>query len=78
MQKIKRVAILQDEVEAMALGAELEAIGIPHNVVSYFDSAYDGLFQVNKGWGHVEAPEEFADQILEILQQLRPRPGDGG
>ena len=55
---------------------------------SYYDLAYDGLFQVSRGWGHVEAPRERADGILEILGAIREKstqyngtmekPQDGG
>jgi len=37
---------------------------------SYHDTAYDGIFQVQKGWGHVEAPESFRDEIIAIQQEL--------
>ncbi|MEA3477640.1 MAG: hypothetical protein U9R60_05640 [Bacteroidota bacterium] len=38
---------------------------------SYYDTAYDGLFQVQKGWGFVSAPESFKDEIREIISDLR-------
>jgi len=31
---------------------------------------YDGIYQQTKGWGIVEAPIEFKDNILEILNDL--------
>ena len=62
--------ILKDTIEAMAL----EANDIPHNMVSYYDNAYDGLFQTQKGWGHVEAPEEHKRDILDMVQAVRAIP----
>ena len=43
---------------------------IPHFIKSYHDLAYDGLFQFQKGWGQVEAPPEFRDQIVDIYNDL--------
>tara|TARA_B100000949_G_C13880156_1_gene284259 strand:- start:113 stop:400 length:288 start_codon:yes stop_codon:yes gene_type:complete len=62
--------ILKDKIEAMAL----EANDIPHTMVSYYDNAYDGLFQTQKGWGHVEAPEEHKRDILDMVQAVRAIP----
>lgn len=43
---------------------------IPHLIRSYHDSAYDGLWQTQTGWGHIEAPEEYADEILNTYNQM--------
>jgi hypothetical protein len=40
-------------------------------MVSYHDTAYDGLFQTQKGWGQVSAPTPFKQEILEILNAVR-------
>jgi len=69
--QLEKVAILQSEVEAERLDAELKTRNIPHLMRSYYDSAYDGLFQFSRGWGHVEAPAEHQGQILAILEVIR-------
>jgi hypothetical protein len=38
---------------------------------SYHDTAYDGLFQTQKGWGYVAAPEQYEAEVAEILADLR-------
>ena len=43
---------------------------IPHRLRSYHDSAYDGIFQTQKGWGIVQAPLEYKEEILTILDDL--------
>ena len=68
---LEKVAILQSEVEAERLDAELKARNIPHLMRSYYDSALDGLYQFSRGWGHVEAPAENQEQILAILEVIR-------
>ena len=54
--------------------AALEERKIPHAVRSFHDSAYDGLYQMQSGWGAVEADEEHRAAIEEIYAEvLRPR-----
>lgn len=69
--KTKRIAVLNSQIEAQTLESLLKGKEIPHILRSYHDSAYDGLFQGLKGWGHVEAPEEHQDEILALLDSLR-------
>ena len=69
--RLQRIAVLDNQIEAQLLDAELAQRDIPHLIISYDDSAWDGLFQFSHGWGHIEAPPEFKDQILEILNDLR-------
>ncbi len=76
MDKIERIAVLRNEVEARLLDAELAENEIPHLVKSYSDGAFDGVYQFSKGWGHVEGPSQFKDKILEILDGIRQGPGD--
>ena len=70
MERLKKVAVLQNQHEARLIDNLLTERGIPHQIKSYHDSALDGLFQITKGWGHVEAPEEFKDEIKTILESL--------
>ena len=66
-----KVTVLDNEIEAQLLDSILEERDIPHLMVSYHDTAYDGLFQTQKGWGHVSAPALFKQEILEILDEVR-------
>jgi len=65
------VATLEHEVEADHLAVVLRARHIPHLIVSHADSAFDGLFQTTRGWGHVEAPPTARADILRVLQDIR-------
>lgn len=71
MHDYQKVAVLDNEIEAQLLDSILEERQIPHLMVSYHDTAYDGLFQTQKGWGHVSAPFSFMQEILEILEEVR-------
>ena len=71
MTNPKRVATLDNEIQARLLSALLDEEGITHLLRSYHDSAYDGLFQTERGWGHVEADEKDADRILELIAGMK-------
>ena len=66
-----RIATLENDIEAGLLEAILTERDIPHRMRSYHDTAFDGLFQTQKGWGFVSAPEPFHEEIEEILSDLR-------
>jgi len=66
-----KVIVLDNEIEAQLLDSILAERDIPHLMVSYHDTAYDGLFQTQKGWGHVSSPSSFKQEILEILHEMR-------
>ena len=70
MDTFKKIAVLENEIQAQLLDDVLTQRNIPHMMRSYYDSAYDGLYQQTKGWGHVEAPANHEDEILEIIENL--------
>ena len=67
----KRILILNNQMEALHLASILEEEGIPHVLRSYHDSVYNGIFQPQRGWGHLEAPEAFEDAILSLYDQMK-------
>ena len=71
MENYIKIATLENEIEARLLDSILNERNVPHFVGSYYDTAYDGLFQTQKGWGYVRAPEWYKEEILEILTDLR-------
>ena len=71
MADVEKIAEIRDEIEGQQLGLLLESEGLPHHIRSYHDTAYDGLFQLQLGWGHVEAPTEYREQIEEVLAAIR-------
>ena len=75
MSELKKISVLDTMVQAQMLESMLKEHGIPHVIKTYHDSAYDGLFQGPKGWGHIEAPAEHECEILSILEDLRNRAG---
>jgi len=48
----------------------LEGNKIPHMARSFHDSAYDGIFQNQYGWGVLEADESDEARILDLIKDL--------
>ena len=71
MEDYIKVVTLDNEIEAGLLESILSDRGIPHRMRSYHDTAYDGLFQTQKGWGCINAPESYREEIKEILSDVR-------
>jgi len=71
MEDYIKIATLENEIEAGLLESILMERNVPHLMRSYYDTAYDGLFQTQKGWGYVSAPEGYREEITEILADLR-------
>lgn len=68
---IVKISVVENEVEAELLDSILAERSIAHVLRSYRDSAYDGIYQLQRGWGAVYAPSEFEAEILEIISDIR-------
>ncbi len=71
-----------NEPEANAIKSILEENGIPSAIQSFHDTAYDGLFQAQYGWGVIRVSEEDfseAEKIVEEWHRAAPEelPWDG-
>ena len=66
---MKKILSISSEIEAMRIKEILESNQIPHLIRSFHDSAYDGLFQHQYGWGVLEADEAQEEKILELLKE---------
>jgi hypothetical protein len=68
--KTVKILTFRSEIEAILMEGILKEKNIPHIIRTYHDSAYDGLWQTASSWGHLEAPEEYSGEILEIYKEL--------
>jgi len=66
-----KITGLENIVEAQLMESILKEKAIPHRIRSFHDTAYDGLFQFQKGWGEIYAPEEMKAEILGIMTVVR-------
>jgi hypothetical protein len=65
-----KILMFQNQIEAMLLDEILTDKQIPHLLRTYHDSAYDGLWQTQSGWGHIEAQEEHREEILRVFNDM--------
>lgn len=75
MTEHEKIAVIDNEFEAGLLEEILRDQSIPFLLKSFHDTAYDGLFQSQKGWGAIYAPAAFREVILDTLTALRDAPG---
>jgi hypothetical protein len=71
MDDYVKAAVLENEDEARLVKSILSKRGIPYFMRSYHDTAFDGLFQTQKGWGHVSAPAPYKEEVMEIISDIR-------
>jgi len=71
MEDYVKVATLENDIEASLLESVLNERRIPHVLRSYYDTAFDGLFQTQKGWGYVSVHSAHVEEVKEILSDLR-------
>ena len=67
---MKKILSISSEIEALRIKEILDNNNIPHLIRSFYDSAYDGLFQNQYGWGVLEADESDEARILELVKDL--------
>ena len=71
MEEYKKAATLENEIESQLLDSILNERNVPHRITSYYDTAYDGLYQTQKGWGYISAPKAYLKEIQEIISSIR-------
>jgi fructose-bisphosphate aldolase class II len=69
--KLVEIAVLENAFEAQLIGSILDQRNIRFRLRSYYDTAYDGLFQLQKGWGRLYAPNSHKDEILRVIDDIR-------
>lgn len=61
-------------VEALQIQAILEQEQIPVFIRTYEETAYDGLFVTQKGWGEIWVAEGRIEEARRIIEELRKNP----
>ena len=65
-----KVFTLKNRFEADLIKGELEREGIPVLIRNFRDTAYNGIYIPQKGWGEVRVPESKKDRAEEIISAL--------
>lgn len=67
-----RLRVVGSLFEGQRLQALLQAAEIPNMLNSYGDTAMNGLYQAQKGWGEVRVPESRKAEAEKILLENAP------
>lgn len=71
MESYEKILVLNNEFEAGLLEEVLTDRAIPHGIVTSDDTALGGIVELEFGWGYVEAPEKYRDEILKLYGEIR-------
>jgi hypothetical protein len=66
-----KVATVDNKFEADVLSNTLKKECIPVMVRSFHDTAYDGIYNPQKGWGIILVPAEDKDKAEEIIASVK-------
>ncbi len=69
--KFIKIGGLENAIEAQLIGSILGQREIPHRIQSFYDTAYNGLYQVQKGWGTLYAPATYKLEIRQVIDDVR-------
>ena len=73
MEDYQKILTLENEAEATVLESVLDQEQIPYILISHHDTAYDGLWQTQRGWGHIEAPEKYRNKIISLYRAIKTK-----
>ncbi|MCX6259198.1 MAG: hypothetical protein NTW49_15055 [Bacteroidia bacterium] len=71
MELYEKILVLNNEFEAGLLEEILTDRKIPHGIVTSDDTALGGIMEMEFGWGYVEAPEKYRDEITRIFEEIK-------
>ncbi len=64
------VKVAENSFEVDTIKAALEQEGIPVLVRLFEDTAYDGIYVAQKGWGYVEVPQSDKGKAEKIIDDI--------
>ena len=70
-QTMKDLIKPDNEAEANVIKSILEEHGISAEIKSFHDTAYDGLFQSQYGWGLIRVSETDFPEAQNIIQEWK-------
>ncbi|MFP4179325.1 MAG: hypothetical protein ACLFQW_08395 [Spirochaetaceae bacterium] len=75
----ENVIPIDNEIEAKFLETVLKDRDIPHVFISHHDTAFNGIYQLEHGWGYVEVPKERVEETKQLYEEVkRSRPEEAG
>lgn len=71
MEEFEKILDLENEFEAELIEEVLLDKKIPYGIVIREDSALGGIIGMEEGWGYLEAPARFGEEIQAIYKEIQ-------
>jgi hypothetical protein len=71
MDRWVKAGIVENRFEGDRVSQALKEANIPFLMKSFLDTAYDGLYLPQKGWGAVMVPERFREEAKEMISEVK-------
>jgi len=71
MEEFEKILVLDNEFEAEINEEVLLDKKIPYAIIVRDDSALGSITELESGWGYLEAPEQFRDEITKIYKEIQ-------
>lgn len=71
MGKWVKAGVVENRFEGDRISQVLKEAEIPFMIRSFLDTAYNGLYLPQKGWGAVMVPEEWVDQAERMILEVK-------
>ncbi len=66
-----KAGTVDNRFEGDRVSQALNEAEIPFLMKSFLDTAYDGLYVPQKGWGAVMVPREFEDEAKRVISDVK-------
>lgn len=66
-----KAGIVENRFEGDRISQVLREAEIPFMIRSFLDTAYDGLYIPQKGWGMVMVPEDRLSEAERMIQEVK-------
>lgn len=71
MDRWVKAGIVENRFEGDRVTQTLKEAEIPFLIKSFLDTAYDGLYVPQKGWGAVMVPERFREEAERMICEVK-------
>ncbi len=71
MARWMKAGVVDNRFQGDRIANALKEADIPFLIKSFHDTAYDGLYIPQKGWGAVLVPEEFYEETQDLIIEVK-------
>ena len=66
-----KAGVIENRFEGDRISEALQEAGIPFLIKSFLDTAYDGLYIPQKGWGIVMVSEQNRGEVEKLISEIK-------